>query len=117
MSAEKIAELNDRLRREVTMQGGSTLGQMMMTVGVSDLPPDGLFQLIRAVRDYSNFTTGPEGNDPYGEHDFGTIKIEGLGSFYWKIDYYDKNIEYGSEVPEDPTVTTRIMTLMTTGEY
>lgn len=117
MSAEIIAKLNDLLRNEVTTQGGSQLGKSTMTAGVAGLPPDILFLVVRAVREYDNFTPDPEGNDPHGEHDFGIIELEGAGKFYWKIDYYDKNEEYGSEAPEDPEVTTRILTMMKAGEY
>ncbi len=117
MSAETIARLNDQLRREVTSEGGSQLGKLTMTAGVAGLSPEVLFLLVRAVREYDNFTSGSEGNDPYGEHDFGTIELDGVGKFYWKIGYYDKNEEYGSEAPEDPEVTTRIMTVMMVEEW
>ena len=38
-------------------------------------------------------------------------------TFFWKIDYYDPNLEFGSEDPADPTKTTRILTLMLADEY
>jgi len=31
--------------------------------------------------------------------------------------YYDKELQYGSENPADPAVTTRILTLMLASEY
>lgn len=45
--------------------------------------------LIRAVRDYTDFS---EDNDPYGEHDFGSLDWEGQ-KIFWKIDYYDPAFE------------------------
>jgi len=112
MSAETVARLNDQLRQEVTSEGGSQLGKLTMTRGVAGLPPDVLFQVVRAVREYDNFTPAPEGNDPYGEHDFGVFEIEGDGKFFWKIDYLDKNETFGSEAPEDPEATVRILNVL-----
>jgi hypothetical protein len=65
------------------------------------------------VATFSDFT--PE-NDPLGEHDFGSFTLVGR-RFFWKIDYYDKQLQYGSESPADPCVTTRVLTLMLACEY
>jgi hypothetical protein len=61
----------------------------------------------------SQFTTD---NDPNGEHDFGSFTLVGR-KFFWKIEYYDKELRYGSENPADPGVTTRVLTLMLASEY
>ena len=53
-------------------------------------------------------------NDPYGEHNFGSFEHNGIRVF-WKIDYYDRNVEYGSEDPSDPAQTTRVLTIMLAG--
>jgi Protein of unknown function (DUF3768) len=55
-------------------------------------------------------------NDPHGEHDFGHFEIAGQ-KFFWKIDYYDAAMEFGSEDPADPTKTTRVLTIMLASEY
>ena len=56
-------------------------------------------------------------NDPYNEHDFGAFSQEGVGKIFWKIDYYDAAMKYGSEDPADPTKTTRVLTIMLASEY
>jgi hypothetical protein len=44
------------------------------------------------------------------------VEISGERVF-WKIDYYDKSLEYGSEDPADPEQTMRVMTIMLASEY
>lgn len=56
------------------------------------------------------------GNDPYGEHDFGSFN-HNVDTIFWKIDYYDKAMKYGSEDPSDATKTKRLMTIMYAYEY
>ncbi|RWB95680.1 MAG: DUF3768 domain-containing protein [Mesorhizobium sp.] len=57
-----------------------------------------------------------EGNDPYGEHDFGTVEVDGE-TFFWKIDYYDLQLEGLSEDPTDPSVTCRVMAILYSYDY
>jgi len=40
-------------------------------------------------------------NDPYGEHDFGTIDWQ-EEKIFWKIDYYDQALTF-AEDPLSPT--------------
>jgi hypothetical protein len=105
--AEKIRTLNDAMR--TTFQGG----RFVMTVGVQALGNDVVTAAISQVRGFDRFT--PD-NDPHGEHDFGSFELGGT-EFFFKIDYYDKRIEYGSEDPGDPSRTTRVLTLMLASEY
>ena len=57
-----------------------------------------------------------EGIDPYGEHDMGRFTVGGE-DYYWKIDYYDRNLEFHSPDPADPSVTIRVLTIMRVDEY
>jgi hypothetical protein len=107
MSTEKIRALNDAFR--TTMTGG----RVVMTAGVDALPNDVKAMVIRKVATFSDFT--PD-NDPHGEHDFGNFEVAGQ-KFFWKIDYYDAAMEFGSDDPADPTVTTRVLTIMLASEY
>jgi len=53
----------------------------------------------------------------YGEHDFGSFELEGVGHIFWKMDYYDPSLEYDSENPADLALTRRILTVMLVEEY
>ncbi len=107
MSAAKIREINDAFR--TTMTGG----RVMMTAGVDALPSDVKAMVIRRVATFSEFT--PD-NDPHGEHDFGAFTLAGR-KFFFKLDYYDSAMEFGSEDPADPSKTTRVLTIMLAEEY
>lgn len=103
-----IAELNDAFRRAGPRPG------WLITRGIADHGP--AFQLLASlmVRDFSNFT--PD-NDPYGEHDFGSITVHGA-TLFWKIDCYDTtDMTRGSSDPTDPAVTRRVLTIMLASEY
>jgi hypothetical protein len=102
-----IRELNDRFR--TTMTGG----RVMMTTGVDALPSDVKAMVIRRVATFSDFT---KDNDPYSERDFGSFSLAGH-KFFFKIDYFDAAMQFGSEDPADPSKTTRVLTIMLAEEY
>ncbi|MGE3146302.1 MAG: DUF3768 domain-containing protein, partial [Pseudorhodoplanes sp.] len=66
------------------------------------------------VREFAAFT--PD-NDPLGEHDFGAIEQDGVGTVFWKIDYYDPDYRCHSADPADPKVTRRVLTILLADEY
>lgn len=105
---ERIAALNDRLRQ--MFEGGHVL----ITPGIQALNPAQLEEIRKAVQGFDEFNAD---NDPHRERDFGIVKMEGIGSVYWKIDYYDLTMQYGSEDPSDPEQTTRVLTIMLSHEY
>jgi Protein of unknown function (DUF3768) len=107
-SASRIRELNDAMRR-----AGPSCGRWMITQGILAEGPTFMLLATRAVQTFSDFT--PD-NDPYGERDFGVFDLAGQRIF-WKIDYYDRDLRYGSNDPSDPGVTTRVLTIMLASEY
>ena len=100
----KIRELNDQLRKTLSVG----LGRVIMTATVTAMDSSARHELVRK---FQNF----EDNDPYGEHDFGMVEMDGQ-KYYFIIDYYDKNMEAGSASPEDPMVTCRVLTFMHSNE-
>jgi hypothetical protein len=107
MSADRIRDLNDAFRR--TFAGG----KVTMTSGVDELPDCVKAEALHQVATFSEFTTD---NDPDGEHDFGSFTLVGR-KFFWKVEYYDREMVHGSEDPADPEKTTRVLTIMLACEY
>lgn len=105
--AEAIAQLNDTLRR--TGVGGT----IMVTRGV--LATNGFDRpvLIAALASYDRFDAD---NDPHGERDFGDLELF-EAELLWKIDYYDKEHQFGSDDPADASITSRVLTVMLASEY
>ncbi|WP_245495834.1 MULTISPECIES: DUF3768 domain-containing protein [Rhizobium] len=106
-NAAAIRSLNDAFRRS------PTAGRVVITPGVSALPHDQRLALLMAVVGFDDFNAG---NDPYNEHDFGAIELDGV-SYFWKIDYYDQDYAMGSPDPANPHVTRRVLTIMRADEY
>ena len=106
-NVRRIRLLNDNFRS--TFVGG----QVVMTAGVDALPIDTKARVLLAVQTFSNFT---KDNDPHGEHDFGSFEIEGE-TYFFKVDYYALDLNGGSENAADPSVTTRVLTIMRADEY
>ena len=102
-----IRGLNDAFRS--TFIGGA----VMITPGVGALTADTRAQLLHQIRHFDEFEAG---GDPYGEHDFGAIELEST-RFFWKIDYYNRELDGGSEDPADPAKTARVLTIMLASEY
>ncbi|MBI4275808.1 MAG: DUF3768 domain-containing protein [Rhizobiales bacterium] len=103
----KIALLNDLFRRSFSG------GKVVMTAGVDALPDMVKAAVLQKVATFDAFT---DDNDPYAEHDFGSFELVGR-KFFWKIDLYDRELQYGSEDPADPEMTTRVLTVMLADEY
>lgn len=90
-------------------------GRKFATAGIFALPIEMQLVIWAKVGAFDDFT---EGNDPYGEHDFGGFEVPGAGRIFWKVDYYaDRTMQQGSEAPNDTTRSYRVLTVMRASEY
>ena len=105
VDAANIAALNDQAR-QTFMECRVVITQDVQTL-------DNLADLLDQVRRFDAFT--PD-NDPYGEHDFGSLR-HAAETIFWKFDYYDVDLQMHSPDPSDPAVTTRVLTIMLADEY
>jgi hypothetical protein len=106
-SVARIQELNDAFRRSFFG------GVVVVTTGFESLPADRRRLILSKVRAFDQFD---KDNDPHGEHDLGVVN-DGDVRCLWKIDYYDRDLELMSPDPADPSVTTRVLTVMLADEY
>ena len=107
VDVSRIRDLNDQLRR--SLNGGI----LVMTRGIIDLGAKRQMAILTAIAAFNDFSSD---NDPYGEHDFGALTVEGERIFF-KIDYLDRSLTGHSPDPADPTVTARVLTVMLAEEY
>lgn len=121
---DTIRRLNDAARSN---PGVTAIANV--TIGFQALPDADRFAALAAIVGFSRFDAD---NDPYGEHDFGAIYRLADGRWtearpddekaitetvFWKIDYYDAALTYGSEAPWDERATKRVLTIMLANEY
>lgn len=121
---ETIRRLNDAAR---AIPGVTCLASA--TLGFQALPGDDRSAALALIAGFSKFD---DNNEPYGEHDFGAIFRLGSGDWtqdrpeddeaiamtvFWKIDYYEPNLAFGSDAPWDEQRTTRVLTIMLSSEY
>lgn len=85
----------------------------MITQGVQRITGFDAAVLAAALANYSDFD--PD-NDPHGERDFGDITLFGYNLLF-KMDYFDKVLEFGSDDPADPNVTHRVLTVLLASEW
>jgi hypothetical protein len=104
---DRIRTLNDAFR--TSLSGGS----VMVTRAVAALGAEAQREILAALRRCDEFDAD---NDPYGEHDFGRITVQGH-EILFKIDYYDQDLVWHSPDPSDPAVTHRVLTVMLAEDY
>ena len=105
VNASKIAALNDHARQTFREC------RVVITQGVQALAD--VDAILRQIHLFDAFTPN---NDPYLEHDFGSIQL-GENTIFWKIDYYDLDLQMHAPYPSDETVTARVLTIMLAEEY
>lgn len=105
---KRIQKLNDLWRTQ-----GEGQGLVLITDGIASEGAEFARAALLAIRRFAEFS---EDNDPWGQHDFGAVSIQGKKVF-WKIDYYDQSLTTGSEDPGNEAVTHRVLTIMLAEEY
>jgi len=106
--SQRTRELNDRFRTQ-----GLGIGSVVTTAGVRAEGADFVQAAFQAVRTTATFSAD---NDPWGEHDFGQVEVEGK-KIFWKIDYYNPTLTAGSENPANEGETHRVLTIFFPSEY
>ena len=109
--ASRIARLNDAFRCQ-NNTGFSIDGMLVMTRRLAFRDWAFQSQVIEAVR---SFTAFENGNDPYREHDFGMIEVDGE-QLFWKIDVYATPEGFDAGDPASDTAF-RVLTIMFADEY
>jgi hypothetical protein len=105
--SRQIALINDAFRS--TFVGGT----VCVTAGLHLVGEEFVKAALLAAREFSSFS---DDDDPYHEHDFGAVEIEGR-RVLWKIDYLDPSMTQGSEDPASISLTRRVLTVMLAEEY
>ena len=120
----RIARLNDLARSAMGVACTA-----VATVGFRSLPASDQSSVRELIETYDAFD---EDSDPHGERDFGAVYQLGDGRWtterprardderervFWKLDYYDRDLRFGSEDPANPDVTQRVLTIMLAQEY
>lgn len=104
-----IAKQNDLFR-----QGDPGVpGRWLFTQGVIREFRHKMLEIRMKIFEFDSFS---EGDDPYGEHDFGAFNVDGQ-KIFWKIDYMERDSEFGSEDPTNLRKTVRVLTVMLAEEY
>ena len=103
----RIRDLNDELRQHLLG------GLAVITPGVAALGQQAVERIVQTISVYDDFC---HANDPHEEHDFGSFEADGATIFF-KIDYFDKQLQMHSPDPSDESVTERVITIMLAEEY
>ena len=120
----RIACLNDLARKAMGVACTA-----VATVGFRSLPEADQSCVRELIETFDAFD---EDNDPHSERDFGTIYQLGDGDWtterprlrederervFWKLDYYDCDLRFGSEDAANPAITRWVLTIMLSDEY
>ena len=120
----RIARLNDLARSAMGVACTA-----VATVGFRSLPDADQSRMREMIETYDAFD---EDNDPHSERDFGTIYQLGDGRWtterprlddderervFWRLDYYDRQMQFASDDAANPEITRRVLTIMLSDEY
>jgi hypothetical protein len=110
----RIRELNDALRTSADPILSLVInGQLVITRGIKARGDDFFKRAVAAVRAFDDFNAD---NDPHGEHDMAFLDVDGEHIFF-KVDYYDPELECHSDDPSNPEITRRVLTIGLQSDY
>lgn len=110
----RIRALNDEFRRlGPALSVAKFNGLWLVTQGIQALGHELVLQALTGTMRFDAFDRD---NDTYGEHDFGAFATQGHRIF-WKIDYLERDTQFGANDPADNARTCRVMTIMLAEEY
>lgn len=113
-TTERLRALNDALRTaQDPIAAMMTNGSLVITRAVADMGDAFVTACVSAVRRFDAFT---DDNDPHGEHDMAFLDVAGERVF-WKIDYYDRELQLLSPDPCDAGLPRRILTIGLASDY
>ena len=120
----RIARLNDLARSAMGVACTA-----VATAGFRSLPEADQSCVRELIETFDAFD---EDNDPHGERDFGSIYQLADGRWtterprlrederervFWKLDYYDRQMEFASDDAANAAITRRVLTIMLSDEY
>jgi Protein of unknown function (DUF3768) len=120
----RIARLNDRARQAMGLACTA-----FVTAGFRSLPEADQSRVRELIETYDVFD---EDSDPHGERDFGAVYQLADGRWtterprvcdderervFWKLDYYDRQMQFASDDAANPAITRRVLTIMLADEY
>ena len=118
--AAKVAEQNDAFRRNACLAIPYAPGDpilMGQLVATQAIHAKGMPFVQASLAAIGRVTDFPADNDPEGFHDFGAVEVEGT-TVWFKLDLYDgSDLKYGSEAPDDPARTYRVLTILLPSDW
>lgn len=110
--AETIARLNDRVRQGLDRTAKVVMTSNLLAHLSDGTGPSRILAQAKVLKALRNCTFSPDSP----ERDFARFEVDGL-NVLMKIDYFDLELEYGSEDPADASVTCRVLTIMAPEDY
>jgi hypothetical protein len=111
-----IAALNDQCRAGTLRQTKTVFTRGCVASFCDPDDPLSLFAVQAALLAKVRAHDCSPDEDPHGERDFGVFEHEGH-KLYWKIDYYDPSLSFGSDDPSDIAQTMQVLTILLASEY
>ena len=100
----RIRALNDGLRQNFAE------GLAVITPGIAAFGAEAVARIVKTIAVFDDFC---HANDPFEEHDFGALDVDGHTIFF-KIDLYE---EPNVKDPNGTSVVNRVITIMLAEEY